>query len=130
MDKIVALHKEYPARSDGGWWSELRAARIDVLAELAEGLENGLLVLDTQDLERDGVTVQNLRDLFACGKVVESENGGFSDGARRFKLPMMTKRTWIRVVGLVPVQRTVLRRLEAVILIPESGPTIVEAVWL
>lgn len=59
-----------------------RAARIDVLAELAEGLENGRLVLYAQDLERDGVTIQNLRDLFARGKVVESESGGFSDGVQ------------------------------------------------
>ena len=53
MDRIVALHKEYPARSDAAWWSELRMARADVPAEFAEGLDSGRVVTCLEDLDRE-----------------------------------------------------------------------------
>lgn len=124
MDDLRQLHQN--RKSDGDWWKALDVARKKIPAELLEWLEQGRLELDSELLDRNGVTRADVAALLRSGHVCENGEGGLIEGRR---LPQAG--TYVQILGPVPVLPTVLRCLEGRFVMPGgvAGRALGEVFW-
>ena len=106
MDELRELHRSDGAPTTGEWWSRLGKARKVAGPELLEWYRAGRLPFNPDELQRRGVTTENLAELLERGEVTDSKDfmGGIA----------------LTVDGPVRVDRTVLRHLRGMILLTPS----------